>query len=114
MAAKKHKPRNARARKGDKRSKPQRFRRRRRRASALGQGAARKAVKRQSLEDSMDVHKRALQTAMSTIIVSIAALRRQNGDIDADVALVLERAAADCLDVELERVRKCQEAANAQ
>jgi len=41
---------------------------------------------------------------MSAVIVSIAALRRQNSDIDADVALVLERSAANCLDVELERV----------
>lgn len=56
----------------------------------------------------MQMHQRALQAAMSTIIVSIAALRRQNSDIDADVALVLERSAADSLDVELERISKCE------
>ncbi|NJO12460.1 MAG: hypothetical protein HC872_02220 [Gammaproteobacteria bacterium] len=45
-----------------------------------------------------------LQLAMSAVIVCVSALRRQNCDIDEDIARVLERSAADRLDVEIERL----------
>src|SRR5687768_8378505 len=98
MAAKKHTPHNARARKGHKGSKLHRNRHRSRRAFSPRRAAGSEAAGCHGLEDSLGIHQRALQAAMSAIIVSIAALRRQNSDIDADVALVLERAAADALD----------------
>ncbi len=41
---------------------------------------------------------------MSAVIVSVAALRRQNCDIDEDIASVLERSAADRLDIEIEQL----------
>ena len=57
---------------------------------------------REQLED----HIRGLQTALSTVIVAITALRRQNSDFDADIARVLEHAAADRLDIEIEGLRR--------
>ena len=48
------------------------------------------------------MHIRGLTLAMSAVIVSIAALRRQNADIDQDIAREQERAAADQLDIEIE------------
>ncbi len=54
------------------------------------------------LQDSI----RQLRLAQSVITVAIAALRRQNADNDADVALVLERYASDRLDIEIERLAR--------
>ena len=42
---------------------------------------------------------------MSAVIVSVAALRRQNCDIDEDIARLLERSAADRLDIEIEKLQ---------
>ena len=45
------------------------------------------------------------EEVMSAVIVSVAALRRQNCEIDEDIASVLERSAADRLDIEMERMQ---------
>jgi hypothetical protein len=49
---------------------------------------------------------RNLQLAMAAVMVCVEALRRQNADLDADVALVLERDASDRLHTEIERIRR--------
>ncbi len=56
------------------------------------------------LKEQMSDRIRGLNTVMSAIVVSVAALRRQNCDIDEDIARVLERSAADGLDIEIERL----------
>lgn len=48
---------------------------------------------------------RELRLALSVLTVSVAALRRQNADNDADVAEVLERYASDRLDMQIEKLR---------
>ena len=54
------------------------------------------------LQESLCI--RGLTSAMSAVIVSVAALRRQNCEIDEDIASVLERSAADRLDIEIEQL----------
>lgn len=109
MAANKHSPNTARFRK-------RKSQRKRRHSPPPGRGLARRrrslrkkrgmpASDGEALRDALDTHVRALHAAMSAVIVSVAALRRQNCDIDEDIASVLERSAADRLDVEMERVQ---------
>jgi len=57
------------------------------------------------LHEALTSHIRGLEVAMSAVIVSVSALRRQNCDIDEDIARVLERSAADRLDIEIERLQ---------
>jgi len=47
---------------------------------------------------------------MSGVIVCMGALRRQNSDIDEDVARVFERTVADRLDTEVEKIQGVLEA----
>ncbi len=47
---------------------------------------------------------RELRLALSVLTVSVAALRKQNADNDADVAEVLERYASDRLDMQIEKL----------
>jgi len=54
--------------------------------------------------DQMSGHIRGLNLVMSALVVSVAALRHQNCEADEDVARVLERAAIDRLDIEIENV----------
>jgi len=46
-----------------------------------------------------------LQLAMAAVIVCVAALRRQNADLDADIALVLKRDTGDRLHTEIEKLQ---------
>jgi hypothetical protein len=48
---------------------------------------------------------RNLQLAIATVMVCVEALRRQNADLDADIALVLERDASDRLHEQIEKLR---------
>ena len=41
----------------------------------------------------------------AAVIGSVSALRRQNCEIDEDIACVLERSAADRLDIEIEKLQ---------
>jgi len=77
-----------------------------RRRSAVGAKAA-SATKSnaQALHAALTDHLRGLEVAMSAVIVSVSALRRQNCEIDEDIARVLERSAADRLDVEIEKLQ---------
>ncbi len=109
MAAKKHTPNRAPVRK--------RQAQRKWRHPALRQGASRrhpvargkvarsKALDAERMRDALEDHIRGLNEAMSAVIVSVAALRRQNCDIDEDIARVLERSAADRLDIEIEKLQ---------
>jgi len=58
-----------------------------------------------ALQEALTDRIRGLEVAMSAVIVSVSALRRQNCDIDEDIARVLERSAADRLDVEIEKLQ---------
>ncbi len=58
-----------------------------------------------TLQAALTDHLRGLEVAMSAVIVSVSALRRQNCEIDEDIARVLERSAADRLDVEIEKLQ---------
>ena len=42
---------------------------------------------------------------MAAVIVCVAALRRQNADLDADIALVLKRDTGDRLHTEIEKLQ---------
>lgn len=55
---------------------------------------------RNKLEDAT----RYMRLAMAAVVVAVAALRHQNADNDEDVALLLQRAAADRLDMAIEKV----------
>ena len=109
MAAKKHTPNHAHVRK----HQMQRKRRRpslrqgasRRHPVARGKVARSKALDGERMQDALEDHIRGLNQAMSAVIVSVAALRRQNCDIDEDIARVLERSAADRLDIEIEKLQ---------
>ena len=54
---------------------------------------------RKHLEDLL----RGLKLVLSVVSVAVDALRHQNADGDEDVALVLQRAAGDRLDIEIEK-----------
>ncbi len=54
------------------------------------------------LHEALTSHIRGLEVAMSAVVF---ALRRQNCDIDEDIARVLERSAADRLGIEIERLQ---------
>lgn len=109
MAANKHSPNTARFRKRKtqrkRRHPPLRARGLARRRLSLRKRADMTASDKETLRDALETHVRALHAAMSAVIVSVAALRRQNCEIDEDIASVLERSAADRLDVEMERIQ---------
>jgi len=73
--------------------------RRRKRATAQNHTTS------EQVRDQLQTHIRGLSVAMSAVVVAVAALRRQNADLDEDIACVLERAAADRLDVAIEGLR---------
>jgi hypothetical protein len=56
------------------------------------------------MKEQMSERIHGLRAVMSAIVVSVAALRRQNCDIDEDIAHVLERSGAGRLDIEIERL----------
>lgn len=109
MAVGKHTSRSARFRKREKLPKrhetPQRQGMSRRRLIARARAARRKAPVLTLPSEALADHLRGLELAMSAVIVSVCALRRQNCDIDEDIARVLERSAADRLDIEIERLQ---------
>ena len=109
MAAEQHTPRRARVRKrrmqriGWKASQRQELPRRQR--IAHDKAVPAKAPDAGDLHEALTDHIHGLELAMSAVIVSVSALRRQNSDIDEDIARVLERSAADRLDVEIEKLQ---------
>ena len=109
MAGSKHKPNRARVRKRQSQRNAHHSSQRqgasRRRPFARATTAPAKAPETSALQEALTDHIRGLELAMSAVIVSVSALRRQNCDIDEDIARVLERSAADRLDVEIERVQ---------
>ena len=109
MAASKHTPTRARVRKRESQRNahhsPQRQGVSQRPPVVRAKAAPAKAPDAHTLQEALSDHIRGLEVAMSAVIVSISALRRQNCDIDADIARVLERSAADRLDVEIERLQ---------
>lgn len=109
MAVGKHTSHRARFRKREKLPKPhhspQRQRVSRRRPISRVRAARTKALVPHPLSTTLADHLRGLELAMSAVIVSVSALRRQNCDIDEDIARVLERSAADRLDIEIDKLR---------
>lgn len=109
MAANKHTPNRARIRKRraqrNRHHPPQRQGASRRRSVARAKATASKALDAERLQEALKAHIRGLEVVMSTVIVSVFALRRQNCEIDEDIARVLERSAADRLDIEIERLQ---------
>ncbi len=109
MAAGKLTSHRARFRKHEKlpkrRDSPQRQGQSRRRPTTRGRAVRRRAPEPQLLSTALADHIRGLELAMSAVIVSVCALRRQNCDIDEDIARVLERSAADRLDIEIEKLQ---------
>ena len=109
MAENKHTPNRARIRK--RRTRRNRHNASQRRGASRGRPAARakaarsRVLDQERLQEALEDHIRGLNQAMSAVIVSVAALRRQNCDIDEDIARVLERSAADRLDIEIEKVQ---------
>lgn len=108
MAADKHSPNRARTRKRRRHLVPHtptpRQGRSTRRRIAHRKRVPRKAPEATALKEQMEDRIRGLTNAMSAIVVAVAALRRQNCDIDEDIARVLERSAADRLDIEIEQL----------
>jgi hypothetical protein len=84
---------------------PQRQGLSRRRPIARARAVRKKAPVPQLSGEALADHLRGLEVAMSAVIVSVSALRRQNCEIDEDIARVLERSAADRLDVEIEKLQ---------
>lgn len=109
MATNKHTPNRARVRKRqarrNKHRPPLRQGASRRRPVARAKVARSKALDPAHLQEALETHIRGLEVAMSAVIVSVSALRRQNCEIDEDIARVLERSAADRLDIEIERLQ---------
>jgi len=109
MAANKHTPNRARIRKPqtlrNRHHPPQRQGVSRRRPVARAKAAHPTAADTERLKDALSDHIRGLEVAMSAVIVSVSALRRQNCEIDEDIARVLERSAADRLDIEIEKLQ---------
>lgn len=109
MAARKLTSRRVRFRKREKLPKrhdsPQRQGQSRRRPTTRARAARTRVSEPQRLSTAVADHIRGLELAMSAVIVSVSALRRQNCDIDEDIARVLERSAADRLDIEIEGLR---------
>src|SRR5687768_11528814 len=108
MASTKHSPNRARGRKREGRRNthqptPRQGRSTRRRI-AHRKPQPTKAPDPTPLKEQMSERIHGLNAVMSAIVVSVAALRRQNCDIDEDIARVLERSAADPLDIEIERL----------
>lgn len=108
MAADKHSPNRARVRKARRRRKPHLSTERQgasiRHAIAHRKAALSRVREPGALATHLKDRIRGLTNAMSAVVVSIAALRRQNCDIDEDIASVLERSAADRLDIEIEQL----------
>ena len=75
-----------------------------RRSKGQRQVAAPPAPSDDQVFDQMSQHIRGLNLVMSALVVSVAALRHQNCEADEDIARVLERAAIDRLDIEIENV----------
>ncbi len=109
MAASKHTPNRARVRKQhtqrNRHHPSQRQGASRRRPVAHAKAAQPTAPNPERLREALSDHIRGLEVAMSAVIVSVSALRRQNCEIDEDIARVLERSAADRLDIEIERLQ---------
>lgn len=107
MAADKHSPNRARVRKGGRRQKQHRSTPRQgesQRQPAAQRNQAVRTTRPKALAAHLKDRIRGLSSAMSAVIVSVAALRRQNCEIDEDIASVLERSAADRLDIEIEQL----------
>lgn len=109
MAVGKHTSHHARVRKRQTPPKrhhsPQRQGLSRRRLVARAKSAPATKSNPRTLHGALTDHLRGLEVAMSAVIVSVSALRRQNCEIDEDIARVLERSAADRLDVEIEKLQ---------
>src|SRR5687768_15407005 len=105
MAASKHTPTRARSRKRESRRNAHHSPQRQGVSQRPPVVRAKAAPAAHTLQEALTDHILGLEVAMSAVIVSISALRRQNCDIDADIARVLERSAADRLDVEIERLQ---------
>jgi hypothetical protein len=63
-------------------------------------------MKTQSLAAQMSEVLRQLQQIQSAVVVSVAALRHQNCELDADVSNLLQRSVADRIQDQIERLER--------
>lgn len=63
-------------------------------------------MKTQSLAAEMSEVLRQLQQIQSAVVVSVAALRHQNCELDADVSNLLQRSVADPIQDQIERLER--------